>query len=231
MSWQSNPAMIWVRAFLRGVGLTRPIAWLLGGRGYEAAFDAALFSTIGEGDIVWDVGANVGYYTRRFAEVVGPSGFVVAFEPFPDTADVLRSNLQGVENSELKTLALGASEGQVHMLFGEDELGATNRISDDAKEGVSVTIARGDDLIDSESVKFPSALKIDTEGFELDVLRGMPQALESPKLRAVFIEVHFGLLARRGQQYAAQEIEKMLVASGFDVDWVDPSHIAARRSN
>lgn len=79
-------------------------------------------------------------------------------------------------------------------------------------------------------MKIPTLIKIDTEGFELDVLRGMVALIEdTPTLRARFIEVHFGLLAECGMPEAPIMIEQLLEKNGFKTTWVDSSHIAAVR--
>lgn len=116
------------------------------------------------------------------------------------------------------------------MEAGEDALSATSRIIEDAENGVSVRISTGDGLVEQGDVPIPSVVKIDTEGFELDVLRGMTDLLGKPEVRAVFVEVHFGLLCERGQPKAPADIERLLKLAGFATRWVDPSHIAAERS-
>ena len=58
---------------------------------YEHKFHSALLAAIKPGDNVWDVGANVGFYTQLFADVVGPDGKVIAFEPSPEAFETLRS--------------------------------------------------------------------------------------------------------------------------------------------
>lgn len=229
MTWHTNPAFIGLRNMARRLGLTRYVAGLRGDMNYEQAFDDALFSALRKGDVVWDVGANVGYYTKRFAETVGPDGHVVAFEPFPATAQRLRAYMQDTPNHSLHMLALGAEDGEVTMQAGGDDLGATSRIIASAGDGVAIRIATGDGLLGRNEVPAPTVLKIDTEGFELDVLQGMAELLERPQVRAVFVEVHFGLLAERRQPYAPGEIERLLKLTGFATRWVDPSHIAAER--
>lgn len=230
MTWHTNPAIIGLRNLARGLGLTRPLARLRASKNYEQAFDEALFSTLHAGDVVWDVGANVGYYTRRFAHAVGPDGHVVAFEPFPTTAERLRAHMQAISNYTLQMTALGAEAGRVMMQAGEDAMATTSRIVADTGNGVTVWISTGDDLVRQGDIPVPTVVKIDTEGFELDVLRGMTDLLGRPEVRAVFVEVHFGLLSQRGQPKAPAEIERILRLAGFTTRWVDPSHIAAERS-
>lgn len=199
------------------------------GQGYEDAFDKALFATLRNGDIVWDVGANVGYYTKRFAEVVGLHGKCVAFEPFPETAEKLRGNLDGITNYSLQVCALGSETGIVMMQAGDDDLGATNRIVENESNGVTINVSTGDAILSEGRAEVPNVIKIDTEGFELDVLCGMSRLIHDLKLRALFIEVHFGLLAERGMPKAPVEIETLLKDAGFKTRWVDSSHIAAVR--
>src|SRR5690606_30187440 len=74
-------ALTRLRSLARKTGLIRVLSRLNRRRSktYEARFAAALAAAIKPGDRVWDIGANVGYYTERFADAVGPWGQVVAF--------------------------------------------------------------------------------------------------------------------------------------------------------
>lgn len=229
MTWHTNPTFLAMRNVARRAGLTKAIGLLRAKQRYEHAFEDAIFATLRPGDVVWDVGANVGYYTKRFAGSVSPSGKVIAFEPFPDTADQLRENLEGVDNYSLMRFALGAASGRVTMKQGDDSLGATNRIVEGFAQGVEIVIRTGDELVEEGCVEAPSVIKIDTEGFEYEVLLGIKALITLPKLRAIFIEVHFGLLADRGFPTAPAAIERELKAAGFSTRWVDPSHLAASR--
>lgn len=232
MSLQTDPFMIALRNIARHLGLTRILGRLRWSDTYEQAFDDALFEVILPGDTVWDVGANVGHYTRKFAEAVGQDGRVVAFEPFPSNVKRLRVCVDGLENVLVLPVALGADSGTMTMEGGSDLLGATSRLVEGPASGAAaeVEIAMGDAVVTRQLAPAPTVLKIDTEGFELDVLRGIPDRLADLALRAVFIEVHFGLLANRGMARAPQEIERILKAAGFATRWVDPSHIAGERS-
>jgi FkbM family methyltransferase len=229
MNWQTNRAVIILRSVARKSGLTKVFGRLMSGDVYEQAFDNALFEILREGDVVWDVGANVGYYTKRFAEAVGPSGRVVAFEPFPNTADQLRKNLVGIGNYTLQQFALGNVTGSVWMQVGKEDQGAANRIVDGAVDGVEINITTGDELLVKGKAETPTVIKIDTEGFELDVLHGMQTLITLPSLRALFVEVHFRLLAERGMSTAPAKIETLLKTGGFETKWVDASHIVAVR--
>lgn len=231
MSWRTNPITIQIRSFARSIGLTGLIGNLIQGERYEQAFDDAMFANISSGDVVWDVGANVGYYSRKFAESAAPGGQVFAFEPFPGTIRKLTEQVADHSGITIVPVALGSEPGEMAMEEGGDDLGATNRVvaRPSGKGENMVEIARGDTLVETGKIQMPNAVKIDTEGFELDVLRGMSQLLKTPELRALFVEIHFGNLAERGMANAPAEIEALLFESGFSINWVDPSHVVALR--
>src|SRR5687768_16788894 len=231
MSLRTMPVTIAARNIARRLGLTVPLAKLILGRSYEEAFDQALLNAIRPGDSVWDVGANVGYYSRKFAEAVGDSGRVYAFEPSPITAQRLRAAIGDDGRVAIIDKALGRTPARLQMVQGEDELGATSRIVADDESAVAMTIEvdSGDRLVEASEVAAPNVVKIDVEGHELDVLEGMRALLRESTLRAVCVEVHFQLLHERGQPGAASEIEKLLKSAGFRLRWTDPSHVVATR--
>lgn len=63
-----------LRSIARRVGLLALIQPMFRGRTYEEEFGNAMLGEVRPGDVVWDVGANVGLYTRKFIDKVGPSG-------------------------------------------------------------------------------------------------------------------------------------------------------------
>lgn len=231
MSWQTNTVAMRMRRLARNLGFTRILGSLLSTRNYEAAFDEAIFAAITPGDMIWDVGANIGYYTAKFADATGPQGHVFAFEPFPATVARLRDAVSSYANVTILPKALGSRCERVVMEGGQDELRATSRIlAADEGAGIAVEVQTGDDVLTTAKISAPSILKIDTEGFELDVLEGMSELLTNPVLRAIYIEVHFALLEKRGFAQAPSWIEQRLQDAGFETRWVDPSHIVATRS-
>lgn len=202
-------------------------------RGYEEYFDTALITHIQPGDVVWDIGANLGLYTEKFLEKVGSGGAVVAFEPVSDCFDVLRSKFTGKTNVTLEPLALSSSNGIGTMKLAADPLGATHQLVDQAHSGseavAQVTVVTADSYM-ARSRAVPNIIKIDVEGFEYEVLKGMQALLTEPTLRGLFCEMHFALLESRGQMFAPVEIERLLTRAGFEVTYTDSSHIQAIRS-
>jgi len=221
------------RSLARKTGLLRLASRLLAlrAKAYEARFSKALVFAVKPGDVVWDVGANLGYYTERFAARVGRPGRVVAFEPVPSCFAELQAKLGGDARVALRQEALGSASGVVPMALAADPLGATHSLvgaGQAAGAVAEVPLRRGDDVV-ALGVPPPTVLKIDVEGFEEEVLRGMPTLLARPACRAVFIEVHFALLEQKGTPDAPAAIVATLRDHGFNTRWLDPSHLAATR--
>lgn len=231
MSLVTHPVALAARHALRLLGLTRPLRLLFAGKAYEAGVDRALSAAIQRNDIVWDVGANIGHYTQKAAEIVGPDGHVYAFEPSPQNFVSLSSACSGLTNVTCLKVGLSAKSGSASFHQGPDAIGATSRIvqSDLGQADTLIEVARGDDLIEAGRVRPPSVLKIDVEGHELEVLLGLRDTLSSATLHDCVIEVHFGLLSTSKQTDAPHRIEKLLRSNGFSTSWIDLSHIRASR--
>ena len=123
----TNPMVIWCRNVARALGITRFIGKKFFSTGvYEEAFDRSLLEAISSSDVVWDVGANVGHYTAKFAEAVGGHGKVYAFEPHPMTFADLVNNVGGIETIESLPLALGSKCSEMQMSTGTDSIRATS---------------------------------------------------------------------------------------------------------
>ena len=113
-----------------------------------------------------------------------------------------------------------------------DPLGTTHQLSDNEGStlgtAVRVTVLTANTYME-QSQTVPNIFKIDVEGFEYDVFKGMKKLLAEPKLMAVFCEVHFALLENCGQKFAPIDIERLLRGACFDVKYTDTSHIQAIR--
>jgi FkbM family methyltransferase len=214
-------------------GINKVLAQLMSPNRYEQKFRSELIGSVQKGDVVWDVGANVGFYTTIFSELVGEKGLVFAFEPSIANLKELKKNTGSSSNSQIVSLALADRNGTVSFYQGEDDLGATSRVLDEKdplqRDSGSVETRTGDSCIELGLVRQPNVVKIDVEGFELDVLNGMKGCIASPELRVLLIEVHFGLLAKRGRTNAPKEIEQLIRGAGFSCHWSDASHIVAKR--
>jgi FkbM family methyltransferase len=134
---------------------------------------------VGEGDWVLDVGANVGHYTARLSELVGETGRVIAFEPVPDTFELLAANAGLFRHRNVTLMNTAASAqagiGRMHIAHsGESGLEDfyTARITESGRLAVLCMAVDGLDL--PHAIRL---IKIDAEGHELPALYGMRDML------------------------------------------------------
>jgi len=219
-----NGLTIKARSIARQIGLLPLIQRMRPNGPYEAEFGKALVDAVRRGDVVWDVGANVGFYTRQFIDRVGPTGKVVAFEPEPSCYGILRRDCG---SATIVNVALSdrTSEGFMEA-HPEPRSGTHHVVAAPTPTAIPVKLIAGDDF----QGPCPNLMKIDVEGFEDEVLTGMPRILADHRLRAIFLEVHFALLEQRGKAMAPLLIERKLRTLGFHTTWFrNRSHLKALR--
>jgi FkbM family methyltransferase len=220
-----------VRSLVRRVGLTglghNLIRNTYGDSSEELKLTKALADAVRPGDCVWDVGANVGHYTRLLAEQVGQSGRVVAFEPFSPAFRQLTADTSQFPQVKCLQVALGAYEQHLHVDPVAFSRGFS-LIDNHPENGESVHVTTGKKVI-LEGCPRPNVLKVDVEGFEEDVLWGMREELANTDCRNVFLEVHFSLLEKRGFLRAPSRLISLLEDFGFRTRWLDQSHLSGSR--
>jgi len=148
------------------------------------------------GMTVVDVGANQGLYTLVLSRLAGPSGRVFSFEPDPDLFRTLSLNCDQNHAGNVKryNCALGAEAGERNLFrsrvnAGDNRLAKSDR--EDWFEPVSVKVATLDSVLQSASVDF---IKIDVQGWEFEVLKGMANLwANNPDLCIYFEFWPFGL--------------------------------------
>lgn len=138
------------------------------------------------GDLVFDVGANMGNRTKIFLHL---DARTIAFEPQKQCADYLKSVLKKSDKFTLIEAALGAEEGEAEMLISNmhsistlsqqwvrvtKESGRFSQYEWNEKQRVCVTTL--DNAIETFGV--PSFIKIDVEGYEFEVLSGLTKPIE-----------------------------------------------------
>lgn len=206
--------------------------------GYEPVFTAVLIDTVRPGDVCYDLGAHIGYYSLLMARRAGAEGAVHAFEPYPPNAARLRDHAARNAADDRAPIHLhaaaladetgtrelvGAGDGDsvstlAHLAGTSGLLNAAWRQRFDGFSRHAVEVWRLDDWRASTGAPPPGVLKIDVEGAELAVLRGAARTLEEAR-PVVVAELHnAGLAAECGALLGAlgYEVEVVACESGGD---------------
>jgi len=155
----------------------------------EPEVQDALAALIQPGQAVYDVGANIGFFTMLCSRLAGPQGRVYAFEPIPANLATLRHNLalNDLSNVTIVEQALSSTTGSAEMFVSPwsafhslNVEGASKRSDHDLQAGqISVQTVTLDEFVKGEEGRAPDLLKIDVEGAELIVLEGARETLRS----------------------------------------------------
>jgi len=162
---------------------------------WEPHVTQALRDHLRPGMVFYDVGANIGYDALLAARLVGPRGSVVAFEPNPAVARRLREHVAINRQSQVEVVeacVVPGDETSVSLyLPPADRIQNPGRATVLPERGFSPVRCRAlriDDRLAGE-LPVPDAVKIDVEGFELDVLRSMRSVIEGDRPLVLFLEV------------------------------------------
>ncbi len=149
--------------------------------------------------IVYDIGANIGIMSILFAKEVGSKGFVLCFEPNPDSARQVSEilELNKFANTEVHPIAVGDKVSKETMVVHADQIGTGSLNSEIVDKFMQqgnnrfyeVDVFPLDVYIQQNNLPLPDFIKIDTEGYEFQCLIGMKNLLEK-KHPELFIEMH-----------------------------------------
>lgn len=156
-----------------------------------------------EGELALDVGANIGQMTSVLAASLGAGGRVIAFEPHPDVFRQLSANVSRWNAAddtaliELRNLGASSSAGVAELAMDEEFAGNTGTASmaadvnaDEIVRSITVPVVTLDEALADARV---GVMKLDVEGYELEVLRGATRLLEDGRIRDIVFE-EFGEL-------------------------------------
>ena len=176
------------------------------------------------GAVVIDVGANVG----QFAESLlahQPLAQLHAFEPIPEAFATLRSRLHDFGGIQFNNVALGNTAGDRDLVVRRfDECTSFLELGERLQRGVygldlapdrtvRVTIQRLADYVIESSIAAIDLLKLDVQGYELEVLRGAEEIL--PRTEWIYTEAQFQELYEGGPMFT--DIARFLNAHDFDL--------------
>lgn len=173
---------------------------------------------------IFDVGANVGRYTRFFAINGSPDANIFAFEPSPNAFKILRRNTSSLSNVYIFEIALGTTNQRVNLNIPVDGFGnpvtalgwTSTDTSVDLQHSAQVPGRSLDGLVRDRSINLrePVLLKIDVEGSELEVLKGSLEIISNTP-SAIYFECESPHLARKGIDAAA--IWSLLQGAGYSI--------------
>jgi FkbM family methyltransferase len=151
---------------------------------YELAVSCVIERYVSSEMLVYDIGANIGLWTLRLAELVGDSGKVYAFEPIPSNINLLKQNILISSSSsrvEVVPYALGITESTAKMYIPVDP-GSSSIFSQSIEDKVeNVQVKRLDEIWENQGFPHISFVKIDVEGSEPSVLEGGSKFFETAR--------------------------------------------------
>ena len=168
----------------------------------------------------WNVGANVGVHVLQLAERVGPTGRVVAFEPNPHAAALLKRNihLNGYSaRVEIVEAAVGEREAQTNFyIAGADPMGRPGLPNPllSRTHRITVPVLNLNSYLAGRQTK-PNCLIIDIEGWEIAALRGAEDVLRLDPLPLLIVELHPDAWEWSG--HSRQDFESLLHAYKLEV--------------
>jgi FkbM family methyltransferase len=165
------------------LGLTHVQAYGFVRGALEADVQEAFRRHVAPGATVYDVGANIGFFSLLAARLAGPDGAVESFEPLPAAAAALRGHvaLNDARTVTVHEAAVGARSGRTQLMTVGD--GSWSHVAErgrhpDTQEVLEVDIVTIDDVV-AGGARPPDFVKIDVEGAEIDVLDGMAETIRS----------------------------------------------------
>lgn len=146
-----------------------------------------MLSEMDEEDTFYDIGANIGFYTCFFSEKASKS---YSFEPNKHAAQILRENIEENSLENVEVIEAAASDRNTSIKLSKapgTSVFGTAQIKD-SEEG-EIEARKVDGLFEEGKVELPDMVKIDVEGHEIEVLKGMEEVIEKAS-PVIYVESH-----------------------------------------
>jgi len=178
---------------------------------------------LSEGDIVFDIGANIGHYTYQFEKIVGSQN-VYAFEPIPALFDRLKKlfskvNIFQIAFSDINQITrfkIPIINSHVFETRGKLDIGLVEPGEEKALI-IDVKCEKLDDFVADKKLANINFIKIDVEGHELSVLRGAERAIIKFQ-PTILVEIE-----QRHHEFSINEIFEYIEKMGYRIDYFDLS--------
>jgi len=160
----------------------------------ESKIIEPMLNILREGDVAFDIGANIGIHTMLMAKKAGVHGKVIAFEPEENNYETLLKNIRMNKMQNVLTVktALGdtVEDGKLYV-NKHVGIGAISLIeSTDSDMCQMVEVRPGDYLVEKLNLPVPKVVKIDVEGFEYPVIKGLLKTLSDKNCELLCCEIH-----------------------------------------
>jgi len=185
---------------------------------YEPATRQACMAALNQGDTFIDIGAHVGLFAIPAALRVGEGGRVVAFEPDPDNRRLLEVNVARHGLSHVEVVGSAVADRAGSMVLQRSTFNTGDHRLAERGEGVQVDVVPLDAWCASHDIS-PDVIKMDVQGAEPAVLKGMTNLLEGAAALHLFLEFAPAMLRRSGADPA--ELLEHLVGHGFELNIID----------
>lgn len=202
---------------------------------YEIAVQKIFVEELKAGDVLYDVGANIGYLTLLGASLVGETGEVYAFEPFPENQDFVQRTISDnhLKNAHLERKAVSDSDGRATLSSFAGQTSTPSLLPypslDNGPEKSTIDVETISIDTFAACHRPPSFVKVDVEGAEAMVIAGATKTLSQNPAPRWLIELH--------NAEADAQITTALQAAGYDITRIVnsgakkyPCHVMASKS-
>ena len=151
---------------------------------YEKSESHFIKSICYEGMNILDIGANIGYYTALFSQLAGERGSVIAIEPDLESYKYLSKSINSFNYKNVLSFRLAASDIKQKLpLFISKENRGDNRLysTNEKRNSIMVDCLTVDELLEENKIENLDLIKIDVQGYEPKVLKGMLNIVRSSK--------------------------------------------------
>lgn len=171
---------------------------------------------IKEGDVIVDIGANIGYYALQEARLAGDNGKVYAIEPVPGNVELLKKNIELNNYSNMKVFQLAVGDvNKTDYIYVSDCRNTASMIKTQASiDKVPVQVTTLDKFLENKPL--PNLIRMDVEGYEVEIVKGMTKLLESNKPLKLIVELHPLYYVTKEKR---EDFLETLKESRFQVKW------------
>jgi FkbM family methyltransferase len=197
---------------------------------YERPVQDRIASLVRSGDVCYDIGANLGFFSVLLARLAGPTGSVYAFEPVPQNVALIERNarLNQMATVKVQNVAVSNKDGSSELLLARHVGGAVLEEAGtppDLAGRLTVRTATLDKLVEDKEVPPPTFVKIDVEGAELAVLRGMQRVLRESRPTVV---LELDDATEQGCEQKVKDCQALLIELGYSIEPIPGAYADGR---